>query len=55
MQVPFTPYSPVNCEEIGNNFGCQLGVTVLDGSGQPDDTFGVSRIGQPGVSIEFVG
>jgi Neocarzinostatin family len=40
---------------VGNDFGCELSVTVLNADGQPDDSFGVSRIGQPAASIEFAG
>jgi Neocarzinostatin family len=32
---------------------CQLTARVLNASGQPDDSFGVSRIGQPGVDLSF--
>jgi hypothetical protein len=32
---------------------CQLTARILDGSGQPDDSFGVSRIGDPGVALSF--
>jgi len=32
---------------------CQLTARILDGSGQPDDSFGVARIGQPGAALLF--
>jgi hypothetical protein len=34
---------------------CQLTARILDASGQPDDSFGVSRIGDPGVRLTFRG
>jgi Neocarzinostatin family len=32
---------------------CQLTARVLDAAGQPDDSFGVARSGQPGVALSF--
>jgi hypothetical protein len=32
---------------------CELNVVVLDTSGNPDDSFGVSRRGQPGAALAF--
>ncbi|HEY5990054.1 MAG TPA: neocarzinostatin apoprotein domain-containing protein [Streptosporangiaceae bacterium] len=32
---------------------CQLTARILDASGQPDDSFGVARIGDPGVPLSF--
>ncbi|WP_212830022.1 neocarzinostatin apoprotein domain-containing protein [Catellatospora sp. TT07R-123] len=38
---------------VGDFYGCQLHVVVLGPDGRPDDTFGVSSIGQPAVPLEF--
>jgi hypothetical protein len=32
---------------------CELNVTVLDNSGHPDDSFGVSSIGDPAALLSF--
>ena len=32
---------------------CQLTARVLDASGAPDDTFGIARVGDPGVVVTF--
>jgi hypothetical protein len=40
---------------VGSFYGCELSVTVLGTDGEPDDTFGVSRLGQPAASVEFAG
>ena len=32
---------------------CELSVIVPDAAGNPDDTFGISRIGQPAVALSF--
>jgi len=32
---------------------CGLSVIVLDANGIPDDSFGVSRIGQPAAALSF--
>jgi hypothetical protein len=43
-----------DCGDSTNILGqCQLTARILDASGQPDDSFGVSRIGDPGVSLSF--
>ncbi len=34
-------------------WGCQLHVVVLGADGEPDDSFGVSRLGDPNVAISF--
>ena len=39
-----------NSENLGL---CEMNAAVLDSNGQPDDTFGVSRIGQPAVLLSF--
>ncbi|MBV1856017.1 hypothetical protein [Catellatospora tritici] len=38
---------------VGNFFGCALHVVALGPDGQPDDSFGVSGIGQPSAVLEF--
>jgi Neocarzinostatin family len=43
-----------DCADSGNILGqCQLTARILDASGQPDDSFGVARIGDPGVTLSF--
>jgi hypothetical protein len=43
-----------DCADAFNILGeCQLTARVLDASGQPDDSFGISRIGDPGVVLSF--
>ena len=43
-----------DCADTLNILGeCQLTARILDASGQPDDSFGVSRTGDPGVVLTF--
>jgi hypothetical protein len=43
-----------DCADASNILGrCQLTARILDSSGRPDDSFGVSRIGDPGVPLSF--
>jgi hypothetical protein len=43
-----------DCADSANILGaCQLTARVLTGSGQPDNTYGVASLGQPGASLTF--
>ncbi len=43
-----------DCSDAVNILGtCQLTARVLTSSGQPDDTFGVARLGDPGAVLTF--
>ena len=42
-----------DCTNPQNLGLCELNVTVLDSNGHPDDTFGVSSIGQPAAWLSF--
>jgi hypothetical protein len=53
--VPVFRYLGDGEDCVGSFYGCQLSVTVLNSDGEPDDTFGVSRLGQPNVAIAFAG
>jgi hypothetical protein len=42
-----------DCTDPGILGACQITARILDKAGAPDDSFGVSRIGQPGAPITF--
>ena len=44
----------VDCPDIHTEGACVLTAVVLDAAGMPNDTFGVSSLGDPGVILEFL-
>lgn len=53
VKVPVYRYLSDGSDCVDFWTGCQLHVVVLGADGRPDDSFGVSSIGQPGVDLFF--
>ncbi|MEV4411968.1 hypothetical protein [Catellatospora sp. NPDC049609] len=54
VRVPVYRYLADLQDCVGAFYGCRLVVTVLDPDGRPDDSFGVSALGDAGAHLELV-